>query len=106
MTVKLLTEPHLKFLSIKGGCTGSPESIHVKMPRCWESQVVAQLLIETVHEISKNVVCATSKASNQPEHTCSLNRAFASRFSILHWLFERLLKHFSRQQCFNWLFKG
>ena len=26
MTVKLLTEHHLEFLSLKGGCTGSSES--------------------------------------------------------------------------------
>ena len=35
------------------------------------------------HEISNNVVCATSKASDQPAHTRSLIRAFASRLSIL-----------------------
>ena len=35
------------------------------------------------HEISNNVVCATSKASDQPEHTRSLIRAFAGRLSIL-----------------------
>ena len=32
MIVKLLTEHHLEFLSLKGGCTGSSESTHVKMP--------------------------------------------------------------------------
>ena len=36
-----------------------------------------------VHEISNNVVCATSKALDQPAHTHSLIRAFASRLSIL-----------------------
>ena len=36
-----------------------------------------------VHEISNNVVCATSKVSDQPAHTRSLIRAFASRLSIL-----------------------
>ena len=41
------------------------------------------LIFESVHEISNNVVCATSKASDQPAHTRSLIRAFASRFSIL-----------------------
>ena len=35
------------------------------------------------HEISKNVVCATSKASDQPAHMRSLIRAFASRVNIL-----------------------
>ena len=34
------------------------------------------------HEIS-NVVCATSKASDQPAHARSLIRAFASRLNIL-----------------------
>ena len=38
---------------------------------------------EPVHEISNNVVGATSKASDQPAHTRSLIRAFASRLSIL-----------------------
>ena len=37
----------------------------------------------TVHEISNNVVCATSKALDQPAHTRSLIRAFASRLSVL-----------------------
>ena len=39
--------------------------------------------IEPVHEISNNVVCATSKASDQPANTRSLIRAFASGLSIL-----------------------
>ena len=40
-------------------------------------------IIEPVHEISTNVPCATSKASDQPTHTHSLIRAFASHLSIL-----------------------
>ena len=40
-------------------------------------------IIEPVHEISNNVVCATSKASDQPAHMSSLIRAFASRLTIL-----------------------
>ena len=34
MGVKLLTEHHLVFLSLKGGCTCSSESTLVKMPHC------------------------------------------------------------------------
>ena len=41
------------------------------------------LRFEPVHEISNNVVCVTSKASDQPAHTRSLIRAFASHLSIL-----------------------
>ena len=42
---------------------------------------------EPWHEISNNVVCATSKGSDQPTHTRSLIRAFASRLNIL-WVFS------------------
>ena len=41
------------------------------------------LIIEPVHEISNNVVCATNKASDQPAHMRSLIRAFARRLSVL-----------------------
>ena len=44
MIVKLLTEHHLEFLSLKGGCTGSYESTLVKMPHCWKSHATAQLI--------------------------------------------------------------
>ena len=43
MIVRLLTEHHLEFLSLKGGCTGSSESTLVKMSNCWKSQALAQL---------------------------------------------------------------
>ena len=38
---------------------------------------------EPRHEISNNVVCATSKASDQPAHMRSLISVFASRLNIL-----------------------
>ena len=43
MSVKLLTERHLEFLSLKGGCTGLFESIHVKIPHCWKSHANEQM---------------------------------------------------------------
>ena len=43
MKIKLPTEHHLEFLSLKGGCTGSSESTLVKMPHCWKSYDKAQL---------------------------------------------------------------
>ena len=45
--------------------------------------MLSAILVEPVHEISNNVVCATSKGSDQPAHTRSLIRVFASRLSIL-----------------------
>ena len=38
---------------------------------------------EPQHEISNNLVCATSKASDQPAHMRSLIRTFASHLNIL-----------------------
>ena len=40
-------------------------------------------IYEPRHEISDNVVCVTSKGSDQPAHNHSLIRAFASHFNIL-----------------------
>ena len=34
-------------------------------------------------EVSNNVVCATSKVSDQPAHMCSLIRTFSSRLNII-----------------------
>ena len=42
-----------------------------------------ELVNEPVYEISNNMVCATSKVSDQPAHMRSLIRAFASRLRIL-----------------------
>ena len=44
MIVKLLTEQHLECLRLKGGCRGSSESTHVKMPYCWKSHALAQII--------------------------------------------------------------
>ena len=48
MTLKLLNEHHMEFLSIKGGCTDSSESTHLKMPHCWKSHARAQFLFHMV----------------------------------------------------------
>ena len=44
MIVKLLTEHHLEFLSLTGGCRGSSESTLVKMSNCWKSHAAVILL--------------------------------------------------------------
>ena len=43
MSVKLLTEQHLEFLSLTGGCTGSSKSTLVKMPHCSKPHAMAHL---------------------------------------------------------------
>ena len=48
MTVKLLTEQNLEFLSLTGSCRGSSEYTLVKMPHCWKSRAAAHYVVENV----------------------------------------------------------
>ena len=52
MSVKLLTEHHLEFLSLTGGCRGSSESTLVKMPHCWKSHATAHRICSE-HDYSR-----------------------------------------------------
>ena len=57
MTVKLLTDHQLEFLSLKGDCTGSSEYIHVNMP----------------HQIYRFVSCSIAviqRSGGEQELTC------------------------------------
>ena len=45
MIVKLLTQHHLEFLSLKGGCRDSSESTLDKMSNCWKFRAAAQLCL-------------------------------------------------------------
>ena len=53
MTVKLLTEHHLEFLSLKRGSTGSSESILVKMPHCWKSHLIVHIVDFVTYHMSE-----------------------------------------------------
>ena len=58
MTVKLLTEHHLEFLSLKVGCTGSSESIHVKNATlleitCHSSTMLSHHILESMSVLLK-----------------------------------------------------
>ena len=49
MIIRLLTEHHLEFLSLKAGCRGSSESTLVKMSNCWKSHAAAHLIVISVY---------------------------------------------------------
>ena len=57
MSVKLLSEHHLEFLSLKGRCSGLSESTLVKMPHCWKSHAMAQI----IHIFDVNTVVSSEK---------------------------------------------
>ena len=57
MIVKLLTERHLEFLSLKGSCTGSSESTLVKMSNCWKSHALAHIILPCYILCSVKLYC-------------------------------------------------
>ena len=64
MSVKLQTEYHLEFLSLKGGCTGSSESTLMKMPHCWKSHVAAHMyMIGVILKVNKYSLFSEFKLS-------------------------------------------
>ena len=66
MSVKLLTEHHLEFLSLIGGCSGSSESTLVKMPHCWND-------ISTLHLGRQLAFVAAETGLTLPLAICYLN---------------------------------
>ena len=49
MIVKLLTEHHLEFRTLKGCCRGSSESTLVKMSNCWKSYAAAHYYLTNIN---------------------------------------------------------
>ena len=66
-------------------CKLAPEEVAVELIFLLKqgNAIISTMINEPVQEISNNVVCSTSKASDQSAHTRSLIRAFASRLSTL-----------------------
>ena len=91
MTGKLLTEHHLEFLSLKGDCTGSSESTLVKMPHCWKSHVVAQLLSNmTITDHLYKKVC-----------DFMLKKEFVNNVSCISFVFHYIFKIAAVAGCYE-----
>ena len=67
MGVKLLIPHHLEFLRLKGGCTGSSESTHVKMPHCWKSYDAAHIILQS---------CISAARRGQNKYGFTFDRVF------------------------------
>ena len=81
MTVNLLTDEHLEFLSLIGDCRGLSESTLVKMPHFLKSHVAAQIVIVAVH------LNQTKNAIN-PLNLCML-AIFSCFFVICFYFFSK-----------------
>ena len=67
MTVKLLTDYHLEFLSLKEGSTGSSDSTLVKMPHCWKSH---DDLIKNIRNPGRDTLSCTFKILSDKIISC------------------------------------
>ena len=57
MTVRLLSEHHLEFLSLKGGCPGPSGSVLVRVPHCWKSHATAHMYVHYTLKYDILVAC-------------------------------------------------
>ena len=69
MIVKLLTERHLEFLSLTGGCRGSSESRLVKMSNCWKSHAAALVSFLAWKNDGRGQRANTAQGETAEEHT-------------------------------------
>ena len=51
-----MTEHHMEFVRLPGGCTDSYESTLVKTPHCWKSHVTAQISLIAADVFSKAMI--------------------------------------------------
>ena len=95
MSVKLLTEHYLEFLSLKGG---SSESTLVKIPHCWKSHVTAQLSFSTAPPSYAESAMGrvNTKEDQDDEHTTG-NSDFAPVYTYYNWEKKDPATHFTVQ---------
>ena len=94
MSVKLLTEYHLEFPGLKGGCTGSAESTLFKMPHCWKSHITAHDKISK--PIGQKLAGHFSEKTNSTTerigrcHPCRRNLWQFMRNMYMHYAFTQI----------------
>ena len=94
MTLRLLTDHHFEFLSLKGGRTGSSESTFVKMPHCWNH--MSRLIIQTVLPVYNNgLQCVSRKV----ESSTISNVDFTSQNKSIVYTFV-IIMIYERKPCF------
>ena len=96
MTVKLLTEHHLEFLSWKGGCTGSSKSTHVKLLHCWKFHATAHF--ESNSPVEDNIMSCHWNVN------CVFLQSFwgcMNLFSISDLIRIYIISHLEKRWCHN-----
>ena len=80
MSVKLLTEHRLEFVSLKGGCTGSSESTLVKMPHCVAAQFMIYWLRADAYDTLGGTFISPRKGKIQTSTTNQVFHAWSAPF--------------------------
>ena len=80
MSVKLLTEHHLEFLSFKGDCTSSSESALVKMAHCWKSHALAQMIMGNISSFDSFNICQYTNHNIRKSEYATYSNIFAPSF--------------------------
>ena len=78
MIVKLLTEHHLEFLSLTGGCIVSSESTHVKMPHCCKTHTTAHFIY-----CRSAMPCIGFKDMSSRLRSAGMNTVFHSKKTLI-----------------------
>ena len=100
MSVKLLTEHRLEFVSLKGGCTGSSESTLVKMQICVTAQCFEPMrTIRWVHSYFKN----RKNSDNYHKSSFSCMQCAVSCSSSLKLFFYFMQPHEKETQLGNYV---
>ena len=81
MSVKLLTEHRLEFVSLKGGCTGSSESTLVRMPHCVAAQFMIYWLRADAYDTLGTFI-SQRKEKNQTSTTNLVFHASSAPFML------------------------
>ena len=80
MSVKLLTEHRLEFVSLKGGCTGSSESTLFKMPHYGVAQFMIYWLRADAYDTLDGTFISQRKGKIQTSTTNLVFHACSSPF--------------------------
>ena len=105
ISVKLLIELNLVFLSITGGCTGSSESTLVKMAHCWKSHATVQTFLNTGPRRQSVTCLATDACLTSDPSVPSLIAARSNTFmEIDHEIISTVIflpsaKSFKKSSC-------
>ena len=105
MSVKLLTEHRLEFVSLKGGCTGSSESTLVRMPHC----VAAQFMIYWLRADAYDTLGTFISQRKGKIQTSTTNLVFSCKQCAVHarvhcnWVFFFMQTHEKETQLGNYV---